>query len=145
MSVVSTAPAETGEAAVRALHDRLAQFSDAVTDAPGFLRDLGQRMRLGAVCVAADVALPHARTSAVSRVVIGVGRTRHRIQFDPTHAGVRLIFLVGTPKAAVTGYLQVVAGVARMLRNPSIREGLYAATDEAEFRALLSGGVAARR
>ena len=137
--------AETGEEAVRVLHERLASISDAVVDAPNFLRDLTLRMRLGPVCITDDIALPHARTNAVSRMVLAVGRSREPIPFDPLHPAVRLVFLIGTPKDAVTGYLQAVAVLSRRLRDPATRAGLHRATDEAEFRALLSGGVAARR
>jgi mannitol/fructose-specific phosphotransferase system IIA component (Ntr-type) len=144
-AIVLDLEAETGEAAVRVLHERLAQVSDAVIDAPAFLRDLNQRMGLAAVCIASDVALPHARTNAVSRIVVAVGRTLRPIPFDSAHPGIRLIFLIGTPKDAVTAYLQLVAALSRMLRKPAFREGLLTAADETEFRAVLSGGMAARR
>jgi mannitol/fructose-specific phosphotransferase system IIA component (Ntr-type) len=144
-AVVLDLDAETGADAVRALHARLAEVSDAVVDAPKFLQDLNQRMLLAPVCIADDVALPHARTDAVSRIVIAVARTRQPIPFDSTHPAVRLLFLIGTPKDAVTGYLQAVAALSRILRKPGTRTGLYSATDETEFRALLSGGVAACR
>ena len=102
-------------------------------------------MLLAPVCIADDVALPHARTDGVSRIVLAVGRTRQPIPFDAAHPAVQLLFLMGTPKDAVTGYLQAVAALSRFLRKPGKRDGLCAATDETEFRALLSGGVAARR
>jgi mannitol/fructose-specific phosphotransferase system IIA component (Ntr-type) len=137
--------AESGESAVHALHGRLAAVSDAVVDAPQFLADVIARMRLSPVCIADDIALPHARTDAVSRMVLAVARTSGPVVFDPTHPGIRLVFLIGTPKSAVTEYLRVVAVLSRVLRNPATRSGLYAASDEAEFRALLSGGVAASR
>jgi mannitol/fructose-specific phosphotransferase system IIA component (Ntr-type) len=137
--------AGTDDAAVRALHARLSSATAAVTDPDLFLRDLIQRIKLAPVCIAADIALPHARTNAVSRLVMGVARTLGPVAFDAAHPGIRLIFLIGTPQDAVTGYLQVVAKLSRLLRNPAIRAGLYAAKEEAEFRALLSGGVAASR
>ena len=144
-AVVLDLEAETGEAAVRLLHGRLTEVSEAISNAADFLRDVFQRMKESPVGIADDVALPHARTNAVSRIVIGVGRTRNPVPFDAGHPAVRLIFLIGTPKNEVTGYLKVVASLSRVLRNPAIRAGLYSATNEAEFRALLSGGVAARR
>src|SRR5687768_14504073 len=100
--------ADTGDAAVRALHERLVGVSDGITDAPNFLRELEHRMRLAPVCIAEDIALPHARTNAVTRLVLGVARMRRPIPFDATHPAVRLVFLIGTPKDAVTGYLQAV-------------------------------------
>ena len=137
--------AASGEAAVRTLHARLAAVSDAVVDAPQFLDDVLARMRLSPVCIADDIALPHARTNAVSRLVLAIARAAEPIAFDPQHPGVRLVFLIGTPKSAVTEYLRAVAVLSRMLRNPATRAGLYAASNEAEFRTLLSGGVAASR
>jgi mannitol/fructose-specific phosphotransferase system IIA component (Ntr-type) len=137
--------AASGEDAVRTLHGRLVAVSDAVVDAPQFLADVLARMLLSPVCIADDIALPHARTNAVSRMVLAIARAPGPIPFDPQHPGVRLVFLIGTPKNAVTEYLQAVAVLSRMLRNPVTRAGLYSASDEAEFRALLSGGVAAWR
>jgi mannitol/fructose-specific phosphotransferase system IIA component (Ntr-type) len=137
--------AESGEAAVRALHERLVSVSNAILSAPDFLDDVLARMREAPVCIAKDVALPHARTDAVSRLVLAVGRAKAPIPFDPAHPDVHLVFLIGTPKDAVKEYLQAVAMLSRVLRNPATKAGLRAAVDEAEFRTLLSGGVAAYR
>ena len=60
--------ADTGDAAVRALHARMAEVSDGITDAPNFLRELEQRMRLAPVCIAEDIALPHARVSRLEEL-----------------------------------------------------------------------------
>jgi mannitol/fructose-specific phosphotransferase system IIA component (Ntr-type) len=137
--------AESGEEAVRLLHERLTAVSDAVIDPPQFLLDTLARMQVAPVCIADDVALPHARTNAVSRMTLAVARTAKPIAFDPQHPRVQLVFLIGTPKNAVTEYLQVVAMLSRLLRTPATRAGMYTAKDESEFRALLSGGVAAYR
>jgi mannitol/fructose-specific phosphotransferase system IIA component (Ntr-type) len=137
--------AASGEDAVRALHGRLVTVSDRVVDSARLLDEVLARMRLSPVCIAEDIALPHARTNAVSRLVLAVARTGKPIPFDPQHPKIRLIFLIGTPQSAVTEYLQAVAVLSRVLRHPATRAGLYAASDEAEFRALLSGGVAAHR
>jgi mannitol/fructose-specific phosphotransferase system IIA component (Ntr-type) len=137
--------AASGEAAVRILHERLVSVSSGILDAPQFLADVIARMQLGPVCIADDIALPHARTGAVSRLVLAVARAAQPIAFDPQHPAVRLIFLIGTPQDAATQYLQAVSVLSRMLRKPATRTGLYSAVQEGEFRALLSGGVAAAR
>lgn len=137
--------ADSGDAAVRALHAGVTAQTDAVTNPPVFLAELIARMQVAPVCIANDVALPHARTNAVSRMVLAVARTARPIPFDRDHPGVRLIFLIGTPKDAVSEYLQAVAVLSRLLRNAATRLGLQAAADEVEFRALLSGGVTAQR
>ena len=57
--------ANSREAAIVGLHAQLAK-SPAVKDAPQFLHGLLERAMLAPVCIAPDVALPHARTTAVS-------------------------------------------------------------------------------
>lgn len=135
----------SGEEAVRALHARLAAASNAVMDGPTFLTDLLARMRLGPVCIAEEIAMPHARTAAVDRLVIGVARSASGIPFDPQHSRVGLVFLVGTPMQAVGEYLRVVASLTRWLRDATRRAALFSAPDGESFRALLAGGVLARQ
>lgn len=135
----------TGREAVRALHQRLLFGCDAIIDPPRLLAGVLDRMVLAPVCIASDVALPHARSNSVSRMVLAVGRSDEDIAFDEEHPSVRLVFLIGTPRDAMTGYLQAVAALARVLRQPSTRAGLFAAVDVAGFRSVLSSGVAARR
>ncbi len=137
--------AATGEDAVRSLHAALAARSGLVTDAPRFLTELLDRMRLSPVTIAEDVALPHARTDAVSRLVLAVARMAAGVAFDAEHPGVRLVFLIGTPRDAVTEYLRVVAALTRRLRDPAARSGLMTATDENEFRSMLASRAAAKR
>ena len=129
--------AASGEEAIKALHAKLGAAGGAVTNAPRFLADLLERAQVASVCIADDVALPHARTASVERMVLAVGRATTDIAFDAEHPHVRLVFLIGTPKAAVTDYLKVVAALSRLLKNPATRAALLTAPTEKEFRALL--------
>jgi mannitol/fructose-specific phosphotransferase system IIA component (Ntr-type) len=137
--------ARSGDEAVRALHRRLSAGTDVVLDPPRFLAGLLDRLHLAPVCIAEDVALPHARTDAVRRFTMAVGRAAEEgIAFDAQHPRVRLIFLIGTPRAAATEYLQTAARIARLLRYGLTRAALLAARDEAEFRTALVGGLSTR-
>lgn len=137
--------ATSGEEAIRALHGHLGLAGGGVTDAPQLLADLIERAQVASVCIADDVALPHARTAAVERMVLAVGRATAAIAFDAEHPRVRLVFLIGTPKSAVTDYLKVVAALSRLLKDPATRNGLLLAPTETEFRALLARGATAKR
>ena len=130
--------AKSGGEAVRALHGRLGTAGGAITDPPQFLAGMVERMELSTVCIADDVALPHARTPAVSRIVLGVARVAGGAEFDAEHPRVRLVFLIGTPKDAVAEYLQFVAGLSRFLKTPATKAALLASAGEAEFRAVLA-------
>jgi mannitol/fructose-specific phosphotransferase system IIA component (Ntr-type) len=133
--------ANSREAALCSLHAQLAK-SPAVKDAPQFLHGLLERAMLAPVCIAPDVALPHARTAAVERVVLGVARVAAPgVGFDAEHPNVRLIFMVGTPKQQVEEYLLAVAAITRLLKTEGVRTGLLAAKTEAEFAALLARGA----
>ncbi|MDB6093187.1 MAG: putative IIA-like nitrogen-regulatory protein PtsN [Verrucomicrobia bacterium] len=97
---------------------------------------------LAPVCIAPEVALPHARTTAVERVVLGVARIAPPgVGFDAEHPHVRLVFMVGTPKNQVEEYLLSVAAITRLLKVEGVRTGLLTAPTEAEFRALLARGA----
>lgn len=130
-------------AVLRGLHTALSAVP-GVNDADRFLKDLQERARVASVCIAADVALPHARTVGVDRLVLGVARLGEPgVTFDAEHPAVRLVFMIGTPKQQVEGYLKLVSALSRLLRKEGVRAGLLAAKTEAEFRAVLSNGVGA--
>ena len=135
--------ATSREAALKALHARLAG-APGVLDRERFLFDLLERVLMAGVCIAPDVALPHARTAAVDRLVLGVARlAAPGVAFDAEHPQVRLVFLVGVPREAVDTYLQAVAAISRLLKTDGAHDALLAAPDEAAFREILSGGIRA--
>jgi mannitol/fructose-specific phosphotransferase system IIA component (Ntr-type) len=141
-AVVLDLMATSREATIVALHERLAALP-AVHDAAGLLHDLLERAQLSTVCIAEDVAMPHARSNAVGRMVLAVGRMAGGVAFDGAHPAVRLVFLIGAPAGSVMEYLQLVAGLVRLLKAPGVRDGLLAAKTEEEFRAWLARGAAA--
>ena len=129
--------AGSADEAIATLHARLSAASPAVKDAPQFLAELLQRSRLASVAIALDVAVPHARTDAVERVVLALGRSKDGVAFDAAHPRVRLIFLIGTPRQPVGEYLRLVATLARILRNEGVRQAMLNAGGEDELRGLL--------
>lgn len=134
--------ANSRESALRSLHAVLAR-DPAVNDGDRLLRDMLERVMVAPVCIAIDVALPHARTTAVDRIVLGVARLKAPgVGFDGEHPNVRLMFMVGTPRQQVEQYLRLVAALSRLLRMPGQRDALLAAPTESEFRALLARGSA---
>ncbi len=133
--------ADSRETALRTLHARLARRG-VVKNADQLLYDLLERVFLAPVCIATDVALPHARTDAVDRMVLGVARVLDQgVAFDAEHHFIKLIFMVGVPKQQVDEYLQMMAAISRVLRNESVKAGLLTAATEEEFCALLARGA----
>ena len=134
--------ASSREVALQALHQELAKVP-AVKNGDQLLRDVMERASVAPVCIAEDVALPHARTASVDRIVLGVARLKAPgVSFDGDHPHVRLMFMIGTPRQQVEEYLRLVASISRLLRKPGARPALLNASTEDEFRALLARGVA---
>ena len=123
--------AKTADEAIVELHTQL-PTSDAIIDVPQFLHALVTRQALGSNCLDHEIALPHVRTLAVSRIVLAIGRSKLGVRFDAEHPAIRLIFLIGVPAALTSEYLRWVAQLARTLRSPSLRQALlHASTPEA--------------
>lgn len=131
------------EAALRALHTELVR-QPGVLNGDRLLIDVLERVMVAPVCIAADVALPHARTDAVNRIVLGVARIAPPgVGFDGEHPNIRLMFMIGTPRKQVEEYLRLVAAISRLLRMPGARDALLNAKTETEFREQLARGAAA--
>lgn len=109
-----------------------------VRDPEGFGRAVLERQKLQPPLLGNGVALPHARTSAVTDMVLAMGRCREPVPFGPERVPIRLVFLYGVPAHCIAGYLDAVAHLTRSLRKPGTLEALLAAHDEATFRSMLT-------
>jgi mannitol/fructose-specific phosphotransferase system IIA component (Ntr-type) len=86
------------------------------------------------------IAFPHARTTLVDRIVLGIGRSTAGIPFGYSNEPVHLIFLIGVPQRMVTDYLICVGALARVVKDKTHRAALMAATTPEEFVELLRAG-----
>lgn len=111
-------------AAFRAIVDGMAR--ERAIEAPSaFLDELLEREAIEPTCMGRGVAFPHTRTDLVKRPVIAFARPRYPIAFNEQAADdVRLIFVMGTPKADATLYLNILARLCKILRQPEFREAL---------------------
>lgn len=85
------------------------------------------------------VAIPHARTSAVTELSIVCGVSPAPIPFDSIDGEpVRLFFLIVGPEASAGQHVKVLSRIARLLRRDSLRQQLCeAGTPEGFYRILL--------
>src|SRR5581483_6159824 len=86
---------------------RLLQGHPDVANYAGFYEELLARDRLDTTSLGHGVALPHARTEHVKKIVMAVGRSDSGIPFDNNCEIVRLFFILGTPKTQPGDYLAV--------------------------------------
>jgi len=116
---------------------RLLEGHADISDFQGFYNELLARERLDTTCLGNEIALPHARTEHVKKIVLAVGRSPNGIFFENGNQTVRLLFVLGTPKANPTDYLMVVSAICKILKHANNREALMAASTAEEFVAAL--------
>src|SRR6185436_5595979 len=127
-----------------ALHDvaRLLDGHPDVANFAGFYEELLARERLDTTCLGNAVALPHARTEHVKKIVMAVGRSDAGIPFDDKGEIVKLFFVLGTPKSKPGDYLAVVSALCKLLRDPADRAAMLAAPTPEAFIAAIAAAEA---
>ena len=111
---------------------KLLETDPNVANFPGFYQELLARERLDTTCLGNEVALPHARTEHVKKIVISVGRSDGGVLFENCNQNVKLMFVLGTPKSNPGDYLMLVGSLCRLIKDSSSREALLnAPTPEA--------------
>jgi len=118
-----------------AIHEvaKLLEGHPDVVNFPGFYQELLARERLDTTCLGNEIALPHARTEHVKRIVLAVGRSPEGVLFENSNQTVRLLFVLGTPKGNPTDYLILVGALCRLIKDAASREALFAAPDANAF------------
>ena len=85
------------------------------------------------------IAFPHARTNAVSSLVMVIATCSEPVLF--AEMPVRLIFLIGIPKRAGADYLELISFLARHMRGERVVDRLVQAEDMASFLAGFAEGT----
>jgi len=104
-----------------------------VANFTGFYQELLARERLDTTCLGNEIALPHARTEHVKKIVIAVGRCDPGVHFENSNQNVRLMFVLGTPKSNPGDYLMLVGSLCRLIKEAPQREALFAAATPEAF------------
>ncbi|MFJ4522780.1 fructose-specific PTS transporter subunit EIIC [Streptomyces sp. NPDC088810] len=119
------------EAAIREMAELLAR-SGRVADVAGLVAAALRREEQGTTGLGEEIAIPHAKTDAVTAPVVGFARSAEGVEWgslDGTKA--RLIFMIAVPEAAAGDeHLRILALLSRRLMDTGFRERLLAAPDE---------------
>ncbi|MGW1777473.1 fructose-specific PTS transporter subunit EIIC [Streptomyces sp. NPDC002104] len=120
------------EAAIREMAEMLATTGN-VTDVDELVRVALAREAQGTTGLGESIAIPHAKTDAVSRPTVGFARSDEGIEWgalDGTKA--RLVFMISVPEAAAGDeHLRILALLSRKLMDTGFRERLQAAPGKA--------------
>ncbi len=100
----------------------------------GFYAELLARERLDTTYIGNGIALPHARTEHVRKIVMAVGRSDEGVFFENCNQTVKLLFVIGTPRSNPGDYLQLVGLLCRILKDPAACGALLGAPTPEAFR-----------
>ena len=96
------------------------------------------RERLGSTGLGNGCALPHARVRGLGRTLAAFLRLRAGVDFDsPDREPVDLVFGLLVPEESTDEHLQILAAIAEILSDESVRESIRAAEDPARLREVL--------
>ncbi|MEX0912538.1 MAG: PTS sugar transporter subunit IIA, partial [Gemmatimonadota bacterium] len=126
--VIAPLATDTLRGAVMALIQRLVE-SGAIAHPERLERLIADERIRDVVHVGDRVLLPHFRSDAVDRVVVALGIAPNPIELRPgaERGAERIVILVLAPPEAANYYLQIVAALARTLRNDEVLDRLIQA------------------
>ena len=123
--------------AISKLLDTLKSSSDII-DLDRFAKDIERREKDFPTGLENGTALPHARTTAVSDLIMAFGRSEKGVDFGaPDGKPSKLVFLFGVPRDEVKDYLKTIAQLSRLLKEHSFRDKLLDANNPNEIIALI--------
>ncbi|MBT2507581.1 PTS sugar transporter subunit IIA [Streptomyces sp. ISL-98] len=130
-------------------HDRDAAIREMaeLLAATGNVRDVDELVRValaregqGTTGLGEEIAIPHAKTDAVSAPIVGFARSAEGIEWgslDGTKA--KLVFMISVPEAAAGDeHLRILSMLSRKLMDTDFRARLSAAPDEAAVLRVLA-------
>ena len=115
--------------------DELSSFLEnegEITNKENLLAALIGREKLGSTGIGENVAIPHAKTSEIDKIITVFGRSKNGVEFESLdQKPVNFIFLVLAPENSTGQHLKALARISRLFKNPSLRESVLR-TNEAD-------------
>ncbi|MCZ4610828.1 fructose-specific PTS transporter subunit EIIC [Streptomyces sp. Lzd4kr] len=126
------------EAAIREMAELLGR-TGKVVDPEELVATALRREAQGTTGLGEEIAIPHAKTDAVSAPVVGFARSAEGVEWDsPDGTKARLVFMIAVPEAAAGDeHLRILALLSRKLMNAEFRDRLLAAPDESAVLGVL--------
>lgn len=131
--------ARTKEEVIEELTDLLIQ-DGAVTNKEDFIRDVWLREELGSTGFENHIAIPHGKSSGVSRTALAIGRTQHAIPWetmDGSDVGCVILFAVCLVDQNAT-HIRLLAQVSGSLADEDIIAKLLVESDPHKIIALFN-------
>ena len=129
------------------LHPRATSRDAAIREIAGLLendvqvldwKELHRSVKASAPCIMEEGAqfclcIPHARTAAVTEMVMSVGRFARDLRFEGVAMPVRYLVCIAVPPELATDYLRIIGLLARIAKDPQAEPEIYHAATPEEF------------
>lgn len=127
-------------AATRGLAERLV-VSGRCTDLDGFLADVRAREETMATGLPGGIAIPHARSAAITEPALVFGRHLEGIDWGAPDGPAQIVFLIAAPADGGEAHMQMLPKLARALMKPEFIAALTTATTPAEVVGIVTAEV----
>ncbi|SIT72905.1 fructose-specific PTS transporter subunit EIIC [Microbacterium sp. RU33B] len=125
---------------IRALAARVAAEGRA-TDAEALALDALAREAKDETGLPGGIAIPHAKSAAVTRASLAFARLSPGVDFGAPDGPADLVFLIAAPDGAAEEHLAVLSKLARSLMQPDFTAGLRAARTSADVVAIVDAAI----
>lgn len=93
-------------------------FKSCDGDKKVFLKAVLDREKLGSTGIGNGCAIPHAKIDSIEEISIAIARIKGGVDFNSLDGErVRLIFMIAAPVSNVGVYLQILANVAKFIKD----------------------------
>ena len=137
----------TGDLQSKTKRDALAEIVRSIVQAgciePGaadsVVEALLRREEIGSTAIGHGVAIPHAKHTAVRRLVGAYAHSSAGVDFQPSGGEpVKALFLILWPDGVIGPHLEAIAQVSRVLKRESFLDRLKVTSDKKEIVGLFS-------
>ena len=98
------------------------------------------RESLGSTAIGQGIAIPHAKSDCVDKLIAAFGLSRKGVDFDSLDAEPAYIFfLLVAPQDSAGPHLKALARISRLLKDKYFRDSLRACTDDKSILKIIAG------
>ncbi len=128
------------EDVIRELVDALINASDIEKRCRNKLIEaLMNREALGSTAIGQGIAIPHAKSECVNKLVAAFGLSKRGVDFDSLDGELAYIFfLLVAPQDSAGPHLKALARISRLLKDKYFRDSLRACADEKSIIKIIS-------
>jgi nitrogen PTS system EIIA component len=117
---------------------RVISTSEAIKDRVELENAVFEREKIMSTSIGLGIAIPHVRLKSVTEMTMAVGVVKEGIDYEAfDDQEVHIIIMIAAPEGSHREYLSVLARIALLLKNSSIRSNIMKAESAEEIYELL--------